>query len=182
MHVSITGAAVQSAVVACVSGAWSYTTSPALTDSGTYQASATQGDTAGNTGSSGSRSLTIDRAILDFTISGGGVDSLYPGNDPQSLDLSITNPNSFAIKVTSITVSIQSETLNGTCSTADNFTIVQGLLTPVVIAANSTQSLSDAGVAAGDRPQIQMLETHVNQDECKGVTIHFNYSGTAEKP
>ncbi|HEY5012578.1 MAG TPA: hypothetical protein VIK61_07725, partial [Acidimicrobiia bacterium] len=100
---------------------------------------------------------------------------------PQSLNLSISNPNTFAIRVTALTPTIQPATFNLTCSTSANFSVVHGLLVAVVIPAHSTMSLSDAGVAASDRPQIRMIETHVNQDACKGATLHLSYSATAEK-
>jgi hypothetical protein len=118
---------------------------------------------------------------LDFVISGNAVQPLYPGMAPQALNLLITNPNGYAIRVTGITVSVQSETLNGTCATSANFAPVHGLLQPVVVAGHSAISLSSAGIAEADRPQFRMVETHVNQDACRGVTIHLNYAGTAVK-
>ncbi|MDQ1447604.1 MAG: trimeric autotransporter adhesin, partial [Actinomycetota bacterium] len=62
VYVSITGAAIQSAVVPCTASAtWSYSTAPTLSATGTYRVTATQPDTAGNTGSSGERTVVIDR-------------------------------------------------------------------------------------------------------------------------
>src|SRR6185295_12123749 len=91
-------------------------------------------------------------SAVGFTISGGANQPLYPDGPAQSLNVSISNSNNFAIKVTMLTVTIQSETLNGTCSTAANFTVVHGLLTSAVIPAHSTKTLAQAGVAASDRP------------------------------
>lgn len=267
VYVSITGASIQSGVVPCTAAStWSYSTSPALSAAGTYRVTATQPDTAGNTGSSGERTVVIDKTpppkpiftntpeastektsaqfawydteagvhyqcaldgaglascsasgielknlsvgnhcfavvaldaagnasapttfcwsvttAVGFTISGGANQPLYPGGAAQSLNVSISNSNNFAIRVTMLTVSIQSETINGTCSTSANFTVVHGLLTSAVIPAHSTKSLSEAGVAASDRPQIRMFETNVNQNSCRNATLHLNYTGSAEK-
>jgi hypothetical protein len=118
---------------------------------------------------------------VGFTISGTNGQPLYPGAEPESLNLSISNSNNFAIRVTMLSVSIQPETFNATCSTSENFTVVHGLLSEVVIAAHSTTSLSEVGVAASNRPQIRMLETGVNQDSCKSASLHLHYSGSAVK-
>jgi hypothetical protein len=267
VYISITGSAMQSAVVPCTTaGTWSFSTSPSLSTQGTFRATATQPDAAGNTGTSGERTVVIDRtppaapiftntpdtttdktqaqfnwydteqgtrfqcsldgaanascsssgveyknlavgshcfavsaldaagnvsapntfcwtitSSTDFVVTGGALQPLYPGGAAQSLNLSISNPNNFAIKVTALTATIRSETLNATCSTSVNFTVVHNLLVPAVIPAHSTKSLSDVGIAASDRPQIRMLETHVNQDSCKSVTLHLVYSGSAVK-
>jgi hypothetical protein len=136
-------------------------------------------DLAGNVSAPNTFCWTVTG--LAFGISGGATQPLYPGGPALPLDLSISNPNNFAIRVTVLTAAIQSETLNGTCTTGTNFTAVHGLLVPVVIPAQTTASLSSLGVAASDRPQIQMVETHLNQDACRGVTIHLNYSGSADR-
>jgi hypothetical protein len=181
VSVSITGTATQSAIASCTgAGTWSLDLAPALSSQGTYRVLATQLDTAGNKGAAAGR---ID-ITAPFTVTGGATQPLFPGAPPRALDLSISNPNNFAIRVTTLMATITSETFTGTagtCATSDNFSVVQGLLVPVVIPAHSTSSLSGLGVAESDRPEIQMLETHVNQDACKGATLHLNYSGTAVK-
>jgi hypothetical protein len=264
VSVSITGSATRSTVVSCTSaGVWSLSTTPALSGEGTYRVTATQSDTARNTGTSGERMVVVDRTppsppvftrtpsaatdkaharfewreserdlhfrcSLDggaftscessagyhhlaagthcfavvaidatanvsapatfcwtitlpsgLTISGNASQPLLPGAPPQALNLSISNPNSFAMKVTSLGVTIAPQMLNGTCSTSANFIAVHGLLVSVVIPAHSTRSLSDLGVTAANRPQIQMRETHVNQDACRGATVHLNYTAAA---
>jgi hypothetical protein len=267
VYVSITGSALQSAVVPCTTaGTWSFSTSPSLSTQGTFRATATQPDAAGNTGSSGERTVVIDRtppaapiftntpttttdktqaqfgwydteqgvsfvcsldgagtsscsssgveyknlavgnhcfavtaldaagnasapstfcwtitSSTDFLISGGALQPLYPGGPAQSLNLSISNSNSFAIRITALTATIRSQTLNGTCSTSANFTVVHNLLVSVVIPAHSTKSLSDLGVATSDRPQIRMIDTNVNQDSCRGANLQLVYSGSAVK-
>ena len=45
----------------CTAGAWTYTLTTPLSTDGAYTASATQSDQAGNVGSSGSKSITLDK-------------------------------------------------------------------------------------------------------------------------
>src|SRR4029078_11453743 len=111
----------------------------------------------------------VPNAVV-FTISGNGNDPLYPDATPPALDLLISNSNNFATKVTRLPVTIQSETLNGTCSTSANFEVVHGLLASAVIPAHSTKALSQVGIAASDCPQIRMPDTGVNQNSCRNVT------------
>src|SRR5262249_54177901 len=66
--VSITGQASQTGTAACAAGAWSYTTSPLLTVSGDYFVTATQSDTAGNTGTSGAQQITLNTAAPTVTL------------------------------------------------------------------------------------------------------------------
>src|SRR5262249_4763472 len=61
VNVSVTGTATQSGSTACSSGTWSYTMSPTLTADGPYSVTATQSDTASNTGTSGAKSIMIDK-------------------------------------------------------------------------------------------------------------------------
>ena len=69
VNVTITGAASQTGSTACVAGTWTYSTSPALSAAGTYYVTATQSDTAGNTGTSGTKTIIIDKTapIVDIT-------------------------------------------------------------------------------------------------------------------
>jgi hypothetical protein len=68
VSVSITGAATQSGTATCTAGAWSYTLSPALSGDGAYTLTATQADAAGNSGTSGSKSLSIDKTPPAVTL------------------------------------------------------------------------------------------------------------------
>jgi hypothetical protein len=73
VSVAITGASTQNGTVACVSGAWSFTPASALASDGIYTITATQGDTAGNTGTSGPQTITIDKtppAVTLTTVNG----------------------------------------------------------------------------------------------------------------
>src|SRR5919198_2723677 len=59
---SVSGASSQSGSTSCSSGSWSATLPTALSAEGVYTVSASQSDSAGNTGSSGSKSITIDKS------------------------------------------------------------------------------------------------------------------------
>ena len=67
INVSITGTAIQSGTATCTAGSWTYTTSPTLTGEGPYTVTATQSDTAGNIGTSGAKSITIDTTPPEVT-------------------------------------------------------------------------------------------------------------------
>src|SRR5262249_40599407 len=62
VSVAITGATTQNGTTPCSAGVWTYTASPALSASGTDSVTATQSDTATNTGTSGAQTITINTA------------------------------------------------------------------------------------------------------------------------
>ena len=118
-----------------------------------------------------------------FGISGDATGLLSPGAPATPLNLRISNPYNFAIRVVSIDVSAAPA---GPCST-DNIT-VQSLAsthpTPIVVPANSTVALDalrgDSPWPA-DWPTIVMNNGSGNQDACKNVTFKLSYTGTATK-
>jgi hypothetical protein len=76
VNVTISGTASQTGTAPCTAGSWSYTTSPTLTADGPYTVSATQSDAAGNNGTSGSKSLTINHdSVAPTVVSINRVDS-----------------------------------------------------------------------------------------------------------
>ena len=68
INVTVDASPTAPASTSCVAGAWTLTLTTAITAEGTYVFAATQGDTAGNTGSSGNKSVTIDKTAPDVTI------------------------------------------------------------------------------------------------------------------
>jgi hypothetical protein len=50
----------------------------------------------------------------------------------------------------------------------------------MTVPASSTLTLSELGFTEGQMPQVGMLNRSVNQDGCKGSTLTFAYSGSAE--
>jgi hypothetical protein len=68
---SVTGSSTQSGSTSCSAGSWTATLPTPLGFAGSFTASATQADTAGNTGSSGAKSITINNgAPLTKTAAG----------------------------------------------------------------------------------------------------------------
>jgi hypothetical protein len=114
----------------------------------------------------------------DFTISGDVTTGFLPGTS-QKVDLVFTNPNPSPITVASGAVAITISSPLAECSASANFAVKQGLTSSVTVPANSTESLADLGVAQGYWPVITMVETHTNQDACKGVLLTLLYSGSS---
>jgi len=115
---------------------------------------------------------------MPFTISGNAVNALYPGGVASPINLVFTNPNSVAITVTSVTVTISSTSGGASCLPA-NFSIGQQLMVSVTVPATSTKSLSDLGVPTASWPTILMVETGANQNACAAKTVNLSYAGSA---
>lgn len=143
-------------------------------------------DRAGNTSDPAEVCWTIQpkNNKQRFTISGNASSLFFPGAPAQPLNLIITNPNSYDLKVTSISVSVQAGTTNSggnpvpACNGTTNITVDRQFSGTVVVPAHSTKSLTDLGAASAQFPLLQMPDLPVNQDACQGVTFHMSYSGT----
>ncbi len=120
-----------------------------------------------------------------FPISGTVPQPLYPGAI-RPMNLTFTNPYNFAIRVTSVTITVMHQTTisgqpDAGCDGPTNVVVSQGLTATVVIPGNGTASLQSLGVPTAQWPQIQMLDLSTNQDACKGAAFSFTFSGTAAK-
>jgi hypothetical protein len=120
-----------------------------------------------------------------FTIGGSLSGLFYPGLS-QPLNLSLTNPNSFDLSITNLTVSVQvvsAPNANAThpCSAAD-YTVQQFSAYPIRLLTSRTRTLSELGYTSAQWPQVTMLDTTSNQDGCKGASLKLTYTGTARKP
>lgn len=130
--------------------------------------------------------LTILRPRPAPVAISGRFGPLWPGTS-QSVDLALTNPNSQAIAINGLSVSIQNVTAPRAtaqlpCSAAD-FSVTQFSGSyPLHVPAHATMHLSDLGVAAAHGPQLRMLDRPVNQDGCQGATVTLTYAGTATGP
>ena len=134
---------------------------------------------------------------LDFTVVGGAVpyvisgdfnNQLFPAGTAQPIDLSFSNPNvgsggsgGSGVIVNSLTVTIQSVTgpnitIVRPCAALD-FAVTQfsGAL-PFYIPQGAS-SLSSLGFASGAWPTLRLINRPVNQDGCKGATVHLAYTG-----
>ncbi|MGH8973283.1 MAG: hypothetical protein ACRD0C_08760 [Acidimicrobiia bacterium] len=132
-------------------------------------------DKAGNPSGVASYRWTI-LIKKDFGISGGAGQVLYPGVSTK-LNLRISNPFNFAIRVVSLSVTAKDAP---GCPATNLETTGASFSRAVVVPANSARSLS-ALVPAEDWPQLQLLNTNANQDSCKNVEFALNYEGTATK-
>ncbi|HEU5001278.1 MAG TPA: hypothetical protein VFW71_00675 [Actinomycetota bacterium] len=119
-----------------------------------------------------------------FSISGNASSPFFPGAPAQPLDLVLTNPNNYDLRVTSITVGVQAGTTSPgggpvpACNGTTNITVTRQFSGTVIVPANSTKSLTDLGAAASQFPLLQMPDLPVSQDACQGVTFHMSYAGT----
>ena len=154
----------------------------ATTNTGSYPLTITgDGTINGNPTQRTTNVTLVVNPNLAFSITGGGASGLAPG-DTQLLNPTLTNPyTDRALKVSTIEVTIKSTTNEPDCGT-DNFDKTNmSLAAPVTLAAGDTKTLSQLGVADADKPTLSMLNLPSNQDACKGVTVHLDYSGSASK-
>jgi hypothetical protein len=129
-------------------------------------------------------SLTVTQpTAFNFTISGNPAGSLYPGGVTRYINLSLTNPNSVTISVTSLTTSLQAVSAPNAdaghpCATGD-FSAGQFSGGYPFALPPGTHTLSQLGFSQTQWPSVQMIDTHLNQDGCEGATVSLSYSGSA---
>lgn len=148
-------------------------------DSGRHDFSVRASDAAGNRSKPASFSWTITRATSrEFSITGSTTALLYPGAPAQPIALKLSNPNSVAIYVTALQVSVAGSTSPG-CSPATNLGLTQSSASstaPVRVPAAGSVTLPAQGVSA---PTIRLLNLPVNQDACRNARFSLSYSGSA---
>jgi len=147
----------------------------------------TAADLAGNVSSPTTPWCWVISTSKSFTITGDAPGLFAPGAPAQPLDLSVTNPNSFDMKLLSVTVTVTSNT--ATCPSSSlqlapspyvsgtTFTFPN----PLTLTKSSTRTLSQLGTTVSQRPALQMPDTGTNQDSCKNATFTLTYTGTASK-
>ena len=111
----------------------------------------------------------------DYTLAGNATSVITPGTSAD-VDLRITNPNPVPITVIATTTTVT--TPGGGCGPG-NFRITNGPTHPVTVAAGSTTSLSQLGVAESDWPTVTMVDTGANQDVCQHAQLTLHYQGEA---
>jgi hypothetical protein len=116
-----------------------------------------------------------------FRIAGNLGTPLAPGSEAP-LDLTLTNPYGFNLRITNLAVALVGTNRPG-CSGAQNFAVTQipAARYPITLPAGQTRTLGQLGVADGDKPQVEMLNQAWNQDACKNAAITLDYSGSAGK-
>ncbi len=118
-----------------------------------------------------------------FTIGGNAANLFYPGTS-ETLDLAVTNPFRFAIKVLSVSVKVEPVPAKDgepdpACPAASNMLVTRPLEATLAVPALSARSLSDLGVPQARWPVLTMPDLPTNQDACEGATFTLQYSGTA---
>jgi hypothetical protein len=112
-----------------------------------------------------------------FTVAGSPAGVLSLGVT-QQMNLTVDNPNDFAIQVTGLNVAVN-PTGNAGCPVSGNFTVTQiGTASPISVPAHSgPTSLTALGVNASALPRVTMTNSAQNQNPCKGLSLSFTYSG-----
>jgi hypothetical protein len=149
-----------------------------VSGNGEHQFAVVALDAAGNVSEAASYKWKVNQSQqgLPFTIAGNATRLLYPGASPTPIALTITNPNSVPIYVTSLTVSVTNNP-NG-CTNATNVLVTQSSAsssTPITVPANT----SNHPVPASLQPTVQLKETGTNQNVCQNQTFTFSYTGSA---
>ncbi len=115
-------------------------------------------------------SWVVDVVGGSFSIEGDITGALYPGGPALPLDLVLTNPWGYDLRV--LTIGIGAEGPNPYCAASDNL-IVTPFTGPVVLPGNSTRSLSQLGAL---QPTVRMPDLATNQDACKSGTFTFTFT------
>jgi hypothetical protein len=116
-----------------------------------------------------------ESAPVDFRL-GGSVAGLSPGVW-KSIPVTVANPNSAAIYVTAVSVSVAPDSVPAGCATASNIEIQQasGLAAdPVMVPAGGSATLPE-----DRRPRIRLRDLPTNQDVCKGKVFSVTFTGAA---
>jgi hypothetical protein len=164
-------------------GAWFTCTSPrtytvAATNNGTHQFAVRAVDAAGNVSTSASYNWKVTQTNgAPFQVT-GSLSGLTIGRTTP-ITITLTNPNTVAIYVTSLSVSIASDSTPSGCLTASNIALVQpsgiSSSTPFTIPASSSVVLPVA-----QSPTITLINRpDVNQDVCKNKSFALTYGGSA---
>jgi len=138
-------------------------------------------DPNGNRSAAASYCWSIVSAVSNITIAGNPPGSLSPGGAASAIDVSITNPFPFPIKVVAINIAVNAASSKVGCNGATNLIVVRQFSGTASLPANSTRTLSQLApaVTSAQWPLVQMPGLPANQDACKGAIFTLTYSGTA---
>ena len=177
-----------------IRGSLAVTTSPA-TALGTYhiRVTAVRPRRAGLTGRrhvSATLRLTVRGSVATaarsaFVVRGDAPAPLAPGVSVP-LDVSLQNPNAFAIVVRAVGVGVAAVSTPHAdpahpCAASDFATTPLAPSSGIVVPARATVRLSALGVDPSRWPHLTMLERLADQDGCKGAALRLSYTGAATK-
>jgi hypothetical protein len=125
------------------------------------------------------RVLAAEESGKDFSISAetSAGAALFPGAPPQTIPITLTNPNDTPIFVTSVTVTVLSSPPG--CDAASNIRLIQSNVSeaaPVEIQARGSRRLPAQGRTA---PTIQLVDLAVNQDACQKASFPLRFTGSS---
>jgi hypothetical protein len=144
-------------------------------------------DVAGNESSAATYSWTIVHPVKNFTISGNATATLFPGIWVP-LEVTIDNPNNYAIHLVALTASASGNSSPPGCppdvgTATANLAFQQSNVSssnPLLIPGNGSVTIPASGPVT--RPQVQMTDDPTrNQNDCKSKTFALTYQGLATK-
>jgi hypothetical protein len=118
-------------------------------------------------------------AARRFTIRGDLASALFPGAD-EPLDLALTNPHSFRLRIRALHVRMQPLTSEPGCRSDRHYGVSQ-YAGPYPLTLGPGRTQLGALVPRAAWPRISMYDLPSNQDVCKGATVRLAYSGTATR-
>ena len=172
--VSITGIATQAGSAPCSAGAWTYTTSPALSASGGYTVTATQTDAAGNSGTSGGKTLTIDQVAPVVSV-------IAPASGSSTNDTTPTLSGSCTTGDGNVTVVVKQgattvQTLTPTCTTGTWTTTATALAqNAYTVTASQTDAAGNTGTSAANSFTIDTTAPVVTLTRVNNATVTFPF-------
>jgi hypothetical protein len=117
------------------------------------------------------------RRPLPFRIDGDLGRRLYPGASAP-VDLTLTNPHRFAIRVTRLTMATEASATGARCGT-ENFAVRQ-YAGPYPLTLQPGDAQLSAFVSDSRLwPRLSMRNLPINQDACKDAHLTLTYGGTA---
>lgn len=131
-------------------------------------------DAAGNTSAATTYSWNVNRP---FMVEGDLTGELAPGIS-SPLHLTITNPNSQAITITSLHVTVQPGSTKAGCDGTTNTQVTQSNVSEsntLKVAGKGGKVTIPSGTVTA--PEVLMKDLATNQDACKGASFTFSYSG-----
>jgi hypothetical protein len=136
-------------------------------------------DKAGNASSATCFTWVIGAGLANLTVSGNATGLLYPAGPAQPIGVTFTNPNSVAVTITSLTITLVPGSFPLGCSSGD-FQVNPSNVSashPITVPAGGSVTLPDSVNAPGvTAPTIQMNDSGSDQYLCKGATFSFTYS------
>lgn len=115
-----------------------------------------------------------------FPIAGDIADPFLPGLS-RTVDVAVTNPYPFALRILEVVVSVRPTTTNAGCVGTTNLVPTRQLAVELVVPANSTRTLSQLGVPVASWPELTMPNLATNQDACRLARFTLSYTGKATK-